>query len=254
MHKHWGLRTRTVREACGLHWTWLALVGMILLPVLAALAQTPRSAAIEPFEKMNANLVRVIDLHLEQAGKPSQWEPARAAWPDPQAPAKEIHGSGNIFAGISREHLENARRRFLALGVDAPRIFAQEGVPVELLRVAAVESNFDPRAISSKGARGLWQLMPETAARFGLRVDKQIDERAHSVRSTRAAAQYLRELYDRFGNWALALAAYNAGEVRVATAIRLAGTRDFWQLSGRGLLPEETRRYVPAVLAGAAPK
>ena len=90
--------------------------------------------------------------------------------------------------------------------------------------------------------------MPETALRFGLRVDQQSDERTHPVRSTRAAARYLRELYLRYGDWLLALAAYNAGEKRVSAAIERTGTRDFWELAQRGGLPEETRRYVPAVM------
>ncbi|HEV8383969.1 MAG TPA: lytic transglycosylase domain-containing protein, partial [Candidatus Acidoferrales bacterium] len=131
---------------------------------------------------------------------------------------------------------------------DAARIFEEEGVPLELLVVAEVESGFNPLALSPKGARGPWQLMPATAQRFGLRVNGQTDERVHPERSTRAAARYLRELYAQFGDWELALAAYNAGEQRVASAIERGGTRDFWQLAQQQLLPEETRRYVPAVL------
>jgi membrane-bound lytic murein transglycosylase D len=79
-------------------------------------------------------------------------------------------------------------------------------------------------------------------------VNGQTDERVHPERSTRAAVRYLRELYAQFGDWELALAAYNAGEQRVASAIERGGTRDFWQLAQQQLLPEETRRYVPAVL------
>ena len=121
------------------------------------------------------------------------------------------------------------------------------GLPEGLVAVAAVESGFNPYALSPKGARGLWQLMPETARRFGLVVDATHDERLDPLKSTRAAAQYLRQLYAQFGDWRLALAAYDAGENRVQRTVKRNHTRDFWSLSEP--LPEETRRYVPAVLA-----
>jgi membrane-bound lytic murein transglycosylase D len=95
----------------------------------------------------------------------------------------------------------------------------------------------------------MWQLMPATARRYGLRVDGERDERADVDKSTRAAALYLRDLHLQFQDWLLALAAYNAGEARVQKAVTRAGTADFWSLSNRGHLPEETRKYVPAVLA-----
>ena len=96
----------------------------------------------------------------------------------------------------------------------------------------------------------MFQLMPDTARRFGLRVDHTVDERLNPGRSAFAAAHYLNLLHSMFGDWRLALAAYNAGENRVHDAIRVGGTRDFSELSRRRLLPEETRFYVPRVLAG----
>jgi membrane-bound lytic murein transglycosylase D len=132
--------------------------------------------------------------------------------------------------------------------VDAAQEFAEAGVPFELLVVAGVESAYDAAALSPKGARGLWQLMPATAVRFGLRVNGDHDERLDPMLSTRAAARYLRDLYGRFGDWMLVLAAYNAGEARVSNALVQGQSRDFWQLADRRLLPEETRRYVSAVL------
>jgi membrane-bound lytic murein transglycosylase D len=91
--------------------------------------------------------------------------------------------------------------------------------------------------------------MPETARRYGLVVDSQRDERLDPVKSTRAAAQYLRDLYAQFQDWPLALAAYNAGEDRVERALERSNARDFWTLSRYAGVPDETRRYVPAVLA-----
>jgi soluble lytic murein transglycosylase-like protein len=129
------------------------------------------------------------------------------------------------------------------------RILAEEQVPIELLAVAFVESRFNPLALSPKGARGIWQLMPATAARYGLPVEPHNDHRTHPEHSTRIAAKYLRDLYRQFGDWKLALAAYNAGEGRVQRAIEIAGVSDFNELARRKLLPLETRNYVPAVLA-----
>lgn len=135
-------------------------------------------------------------------------------------------------------------------------ILRQEGLPAPLSAVVLVESGGQRDAMSAKGARGLWQLMPETARRYGLTVSPPRDDRLDPVLSTRAAARYLRDLYGQFGDWSLAFAAYNAGEQAVQRAIERAGANDFVSL--KPLLPAETRAYVPAVLAslpllGASP-
>ncbi|HSF23496.1 MAG TPA: transglycosylase SLT domain-containing protein [Blastocatellia bacterium] len=144
--------------------------------------------------------------------------------------------------GSVRPRLEQYRESFA-------RILEEEGVPVGLLGVALVESGFNPLALSPKGARGIWQFMPATAVRYGLTVQPGNDHRTHPEHSTRAAARYLRFLFNQFGDWKLALAGYNAGEARVQRIIDRTGIRDFDEMSRRGLLPLETRKYVPAVLA-----
>jgi len=131
-------------------------------------------------------------------------------------------------------------------------ILEREGVPEEMSAVAQIESAGNPYALSPKGARGVWQLMPETARRYGLRVDPGTDDRVSIEKSTTAAARYLRDLYDQFRSWPIALAAYNAGEHNIVRAIGRARSNDFAVLSTMGLIPPETRRYVPAVLAFAA--
>lgn len=123
-------------------------------------------------------------------------------------------------------------------------ILEAEGVPRALMAVMLVESGGKTDALSPKGARGLWQLMPDTARQYGLEVGPRRDERLDLVPATRAAARFLRDLYASFGDWRLALAGYNAGPQAVENALRSARGGDFWRL-----LPEETRRYVPAVLA-----
>jgi Kef-type K+ transport system membrane component KefB/soluble lytic murein transglycosylase-like protein len=129
------------------------------------------------------------------------------------------------------------------------RILAEENVPTELLAVAFVESGFNPQARSPKGARGIWQFMPGTAERYGLSIRPADDHRTHPEHSTRAAARYLRDLYRQFGDWKLALAAYNWGEGNIQRVIDRTGIRDFDEMARRGLLPLETRNYVPSVLA-----
>lgn len=128
-------------------------------------------------------------------------------------------------------------------------ILAREGVPDALAAVIQVESAGNPLALSPKGARGIWQLMPNTARRYGLIVDAGKDERIDVEKSTASAARYLRDLYTQFGSWPLALAAYNTGEKNVERAIARSHSNNFATLSFLGYLPAETRNYVPAVLA-----
>jgi membrane-bound lytic murein transglycosylase D len=120
-------------------------------------------------------------------------------------------------------------------------------VPTDLAAIVLVESGGNPTALSPKGARGLWQLMPQTARRYGLIVDGQTDERLDISKSTRAAAEYLRDLFAQFHSWPLALAAYNAGEQAVQRAVSRTGS-DTFSLAAAAL-PRETQGYVPAVLA-----
>lgn len=130
-------------------------------------------------------------------------------------------------------------------------ILRSHGVPTDLTGVILVESAGRVTALSPKGALGLWQLMPDTARRYGLRVDEIRDDRLDLFKATDAAARYLHDLYAQFGDWKLALAAYNTGEANVGSAIMRAHTQDFDQLANLRMLPLETRNYVPRVLATA---
>lgn len=129
-------------------------------------------------------------------------------------------------------------------------IFADAGVPPEWVWIAEVESSMNPEATSPVGARGLFQFMPLTAARFGLEMGVMLDERTDPEKSARAAAAYLRVLHRRFQSWPLALAAYNAGEGRVGRVLAADKAASFQEIAGR--LPLETRLYVPKVLATVA--
>jgi soluble lytic murein transglycosylase-like protein len=144
--------------------------------------------------------------------------------------------------------LQKAVERVRGLRLVLEPILREEGVPQQMAAVVLVESGGQSTALSPKGARGLWQFMPVTARRYGLVVTAALDERLDPYKSTRAAARYLRDLHTQFGNWSLALAAYNAGEETVQRAVERTSTRDFSLISRMGILPLETRSYVPAVL------
>ncbi len=128
-------------------------------------------------------------------------------------------------------------------------VFRQEGLPNDLAYVAMVESGFSPFAISPADAVGYWQFIESTAQRFGLTVNWWLDERRDIVKSTRAAALYLKKLHDMFDSWYLAIAAYNTGENRIKRLVAKHQTKNFWVLAEREGLFAETKNYIPKILA-----
>ncbi|HZP23339.1 MAG TPA: LysM peptidoglycan-binding domain-containing protein [Terriglobales bacterium] len=129
------------------------------------------------------------------------------------------------------------------------RILKEEGVPQELIYLAQAESGFQPLALSRAGARGMWQFMAGSGELYGLERSWWIDDRQDPEKATRAAARHLKDLYNQFGDWYLAMAAYNSGASTVQHAVERTGYADFWELYRRGVLPQETRNYVPIILA-----
>jgi membrane-bound lytic murein transglycosylase D len=156
----------------------------------------------------------------------------------------------NYYLGRGRETMEQGLRRSGRFLEMAQKIFKEEGVPQDIAWLGQVESAWSPVARSWAAAVGLWQFIPDTGARFGLRQDYYVDERSSFEKATRASARYLKWLADRYdGNWELAMAAYNSGEGRIDSAIARSGYADFWEIYARGLIPQETRNYVPNILA-----
>ena len=151
------------------------------------------------------------------------------------------------FQGPGRRQMATWLERETALDSLVGGILDDAGLPRELIWLAGIESGFNPHAVSSAGAVGMWQFMAGTARHFHLRCDWWVDERRDPEQATRAAAVYLSQLYHRFRDWALVLAAYNTGERRVERAVRLAGHDDFWRLA----LPWQTRNHVPKFIAAA---
>src|SRR5262249_5979053 len=129
------------------------------------------------------------------------------------------------------------------------RVFEQAGIPKDLVYMAHVESAFKTNAYSRAKAKGIFQFISGTGRRYGLRIDSWIDERSDPQKSAQAAAAYLKDLHEMFGDWYLALAAYNAGEGKIQRSITKTGKNDFWSLASTKSLRRETRDYVPAILA-----
>lgn len=129
------------------------------------------------------------------------------------------------------------------------RIFTEEGVPPELIYLAQAESGFLPRAVSYKNAVGMWQFISGTASLYELTRTAEYDDRLDPEKATRAAARYLRDLYARYDDWYLAMAAYNCGAGAVDRAVERTGYSDYWELLKRHVLPKETSNYVPIILA-----
>lgn len=128
-------------------------------------------------------------------------------------------------------------------------ILEREGVPADLVYLPLIESGFQTGAVSHAGATGPWQFMRQTGRRYGLRIDRYVDERRDPIKSTEAAARYLRDLHDMFEDWHLSLAAYNTGEGNIARILEKRGMQDYWSMGQRGYLVRETKEYVPRFLA-----
>ena len=155
----------------------------------------------------------------------------------------------NYFLTRGRGFFKRYSRRAGQYGPLIVEILKDFDLPKDLIFLAMAESGFRNNAKSRAQAVGIWQFMPKTAARFGLKIDWFIDERRDPIKATIAACRYLRYLYDRFGSWELAAAAYNAGEGKVSRAIKRYRTRNFWRLIKGRYLKRETKNYVPKIMA-----
>lgn len=218
-------------------------------------APVPQAGGVDgpdPFGSLHVSLLRAADNAVAEArNNPVEQRLVSAGLQREAKLATSLDSrfvDGDPFRLPGEERLSLSVSRVNALRPFLAPILREEGVPEELIGVVVVESGGQLNALSPKGARGLWQIMPATAERYGLRVKWGADQRLDPLLATRAAARYLRDLHHEFGNWQLALAAYNSGERIVERAIARAERPDFALLTARRLIPEETRKYVPAVL------
>ena len=155
----------------------------------------------------------------------------------------------HYFQNVIHDRFQEWLPRFYAYRPLIEQIFVEFGLPKELIYLSLVESGFNPRAYSRARASGPWQFIKSTGRIYGLRVNWYVDERRDPIKSTVAAAAHLRDLYDLFGSWPLALAAYNAGAGKIGRAIKKTGTRDFWTIARSRYIRRETKQYVPKFMA-----
>ena len=148
-----------------------------------------------------------------------------------------------------RKWIEAVRERSLAYSSYIRGRIAFYGIPEELFFLPFIESEYSPKAVSRSGAAGLWQFMRNSVDGYDIRIDDWIDERKDFMKSTDAALRKLRYNHDRFGDWLLAIAAYNCGAGAMERAVKAGGSRDYWILRERGALPPETAAYIPKFLA-----
>jgi membrane-bound lytic murein transglycosylase D len=160
-----------------------------------------------------------------------------------------VSGYVNYFSGRGRSTLIAGLERAGRYRGMIERVLAEEGIPLELIHLAQAESGFLPRAVSRKAAAGMWQFVAWRGQEYGLHQTRYTDDRFDPEKATRASAKHLHDLYKLFGDWYLAIAAYNCGPGVVEKAVERTGYADFWELRKRKVLPLETTNYVPIILA-----
>ena len=156
----------------------------------------------------------------------------------------------DYFSKNAKHHFQTALARSGKYMAMITKVLRDEGLPEEFAYLVLIESGF-VMDTSPSGASGIWQLVPATARKYGLRIDPWLDERRDAVKSTRAAAAYLKELHTYYGRWYLATAAYNAGQATIDRATQASGAKDFSKLTENVALKEETRNFVPKFVAAS---
>lgn len=228
---------------------FMTVASLALSACLSSRIPTTQPAVPAPAldaDQYRATLQSARDLILRRSGNlntPVVDAAAGLSIPIPDHPAVRgalEHLTGELHHSIQLSLLRSSEYRdMIDTALDA------EGLPRAFAYLPVIESGYSPELTSRAGARGVWQFMAPTARLYGLRIDWWVDERSNPEKSSRAAARYLRHLYDEFGDWPLALASYNCGPGRVRRAMEQHRTGSFWELWARSALPRETRGYVP---------
>ncbi|HYC89536.1 MAG TPA: lytic transglycosylase domain-containing protein [Thermoanaerobaculia bacterium] len=228
----------------------LALAALFGASFVAGLGNRPGGAAgFSPPAVVESAPVAVGSLHA--AAPPEQ----TTGWDLPNLDHPRVDRWVEFFQTDGRDDFTVFLKRMPKYAPMISEKLAARGMPQDLVYLAMIESGFNPVATSAAKAKGLWQFIEPTAERYGLTVDRKVDERTDPEKSTEAALSYLGDLYDRFGSWYLAAAAYNTGENRVGRIMRSVtgsekGSEDDYYAIAE-LLPQETADYVPLMIAAA---
>lgn len=202
-------------------------------------------------DKSNYSDFRIQEEDVVQAEKEEDAELNASLHLADHEQKEEVQRWIKYFSEDNKEQFE----RFLSRGMQYRKmiksVLRKQKVPTYLYYLAMIESGFILHARSHASAVGIWQFIAPTARRYGLKIDSHVDERSDPIRATLAASEYLKDLYNVFQSWPLAMAAYNAGEMRIVTSIMKQKSRDFWDLARRKQLPQETRHYIPKFIAAA---
>ncbi len=236
-----------------------ALAGDGVAPTDEREAQSLLAKSDYFLRKMEDQAVAALEAPVVEPPEPSETLAAPSTWEVTRGSIEPVHNKDverwlRYFTGDGRDVYQkwlNRRSKYEALYAE---IFAEFGLPPELIYHSMIESGFSTGAYSWAHAVGLWQFIRSTGRNYGLRADWWVDERRDPRKSTIAACRYLSDLHEEFGDWELALAAYNVGEVKIRGQIRRQKTRDFWKLR----LPRETRNHIPkfyaALILGTNPE
>ena len=198
-----------------------------------------------PHDALDDEVAPEDDRPLELAPLP----PTLPSYDIPMAYNDQVQFWIDFYTGRHREVFEAGLERSGRYMGLFREIFSESGLPLDLIHMAHVESAYKTSAYSRSHARGIFQFISGTGRRYGLRIDYWVDDRLDPEKSARAAVAYLSDLHDEFGDWYLALAAYNAGEGRIRSALRKSGRDDFWGIARTNWIRRETKNYVPAILA-----
>ena len=226
---------------------WKVSVAALLIPLILILGSFPARAQVGEPPKTGATKDSEGDLASPLTSDNKDSEPAQST-DLPIIQNREVDRFIGQFLQTRKNFsrvLERSGRYFSAMRT----ILAEQNLPEDLVYVAVIESGLYSDATSSSGAKGFWQFLGGTAKRYGLVMNRWLDERRDPIKSTYAAARYLTDLYGTFQSWLLAPAGYNAGENAIQRAMERGATKDFWELARKGMLREETRNFVPKLMA-----
>lgn len=228
------------------------IVGIISLSIMAA--PSLLSSAVPPQSKMfelgeQKSTIRKLNKYRKNLKSKTQHTYSAPTFDFPVTYNQEVKNWIHYYQTEGKWSYKKWLERSTLYAPYILKELRANNLPKDLLYVAMIESGFAPKSKSQKGAVGIWQFMKPAARRYGLKVNKWVDERRNFTKATKAAIEYQKDLYQMFGSWQLVAASYNTGETRMRRLIEKHRTANFWQLSDKNSLSKETSNYVPKIMA-----